>query len=58
MAARWYTALVDLLRNNNYLEKNFCFLGFPDSRRDVPYICNELNIAAAKLIDSLIKNIG
>ena len=49
MAARWYQALQDLLRNNNYLEKNFCFLGFPDSRRDIPYICNELNIAAAQI---------
>lgn len=49
MAARWYAALQDLLRNNNYLEKNFCFLGFPDSPRDIPYICNELNIAAAQI---------
>jgi hypothetical protein len=41
----WYTALQDLLRQNKYLEKNFCFLGFPNSHRDVDYICNELNWA-------------
>ena len=45
MAQLWYTALQDLLRRNNYLEKNFCFLGFPDSARDLEYICQELTWA-------------
>jgi hypothetical protein len=45
MARLWYTALQDLLRRSNYLEKNFCFLGFPDSARSLDYICNELNWA-------------
>ena len=49
MAARWYTALQDLLRNNNYLEKNFCFLGFPDSARNLDYICRELNDACGQI---------
>ena len=49
MAERWYTALVDLLRNNNYLEKNFCFLGFPDSARNLDYICRELNHACEQI---------
>ncbi len=38
----WYAALQDLLKQNRYLEKNFCFLGFPDSARDLEYICREL----------------
>jgi len=42
MARNWYTALQDLLKRNLYLEKNFCFLGFPDSPRNLTYICNEL----------------
>ena len=42
MAARWYQALQDLLRRNQYLEKNFCFLGFPDSARNLDFICKEL----------------
>lgn len=45
----WYTALQELLRKNNYLEKNFCFLGFPDSQRNLIYICNELNKATAQI---------
>jgi hypothetical protein len=45
MAQLWYTALQDLLRRNNYLEKNFCFLGFPNSARSLDYICTELNWA-------------
>lgn len=38
----WYTALQDILGQNKYLEKNFCFLGFPDSARDLRFICQEL----------------
>jgi hypothetical protein len=45
MGIRWYSALQDLLRQNKYLEKNFCFLGFPDSARNLEYICKELNWA-------------
>jgi len=45
MANNWYLALQDLLKQNTYLEKNFCFLGFPDSPRDLAYICNELQSA-------------
>ena len=41
----WYTALVDLLKQNRYLEKNFCFLGFPNSQRNLDYICRELTWA-------------
>jgi len=45
MAQRWYNALLDVLTPNLYLEKNFCFLGFPDSARTLEYICQELNWA-------------
>jgi len=45
MGNRWYAALQDILRQNKYLEKNFCFLGFPDSARDLDFICQELNWA-------------
>ena len=41
----WYKALTDLLGHSNYLEKNFCFLGFPDSARNLDYICKELEWA-------------
>ena len=42
MAKLWYEALEEIVANNNYLEKNFCFLGFPDSQRDLKFICQEL----------------
>ena len=45
MGDRWYAALQDIIRQNKYLEKNFCFLGFPDSARDLDFICQELNWA-------------
>jgi len=41
----WYSALQELLSEHKYLEKNFCFLGFPDSQRDLIYICKELSWA-------------
>jgi len=39
----WIVALKDLLRSDNLLEKNFCFMGFPKTARDLPYLCNQLN---------------
>lgn len=42
MGALWFAALQDIVQRNLYLEKNFCFLGFPDSQRDLRFICQEL----------------
>jgi hypothetical protein len=49
MGDRWYSALQDILKQNKYLEKNFCFLGFPDSARDLDFICRELNWAKEQI---------
>ena len=40
---RWLEALKDNLKQQRILEKNFCFLGFADSKRDLRYLVNELN---------------
>ena len=40
---RWLTALKKNLENKLVLEKNFCFLGFADSKRNIDFLCNELN---------------
>jgi len=40
---RWLEALKDNLRQKRILEKNFCFLGFADSKRDLHYLVQELN---------------
>ncbi len=43
LAKDWKTALKDLLQSRNLLEKNFCFMGFPNTARNIEYLCNELN---------------
>src|SRR5210317_1172391 len=44
MAKDWIAALEqDVLQKSLHLEKNYCFLGFPDNPRSIEYICNELN---------------
>ena len=49
MGNNWYAALQDVLQRNLYLEKNFCFLGFPDAPRDLDYICKELKWATDQI---------
>ena len=43
LGLRWIEALKDNLRRNRVLEKNFCFLGFADSKRNLNFLCRELN---------------
>ena len=45
----WYTALKKILINGNLLEKNYCFLGFPNTARNMIYLCQELNLAVDKI---------
>ena len=40
---RWLAALKDNLKQQRILEKNFCFLGFADSKRNLHYLVGELN---------------
>ena len=46
---RLLTALKKNLKNKLVLEKNFCFLGFADSKRDLTYLCEELNKSIAQI---------
>lgn len=39
----WVVALKELLQNKNQIEKNFCFMGFPNTARNLEYLCDELN---------------
>lgn len=41
----WIATLKELLQSKNLIEKNFCFLGFPDSARTIEYLCDQLNQA-------------
>jgi hypothetical protein len=40
---RWLEAFKGILRNKLILEKNYCFLGFADSQRNLQFLCDELN---------------
>jgi hypothetical protein len=45
----WISALKVLLQSGNLLEKNYCFMGFPDTARNLPYLCQQLNLAVAQI---------
>ena len=45
MAHDWYRALQNLLQSGRMLEKNYCFMGFPKTARNLPYLCDQLNQA-------------
>ena len=44
-ASRWKNELKKLLSNKAHLEKNYCFMGFTESPRNIDYLCNEINEA-------------
>ncbi len=46
---RFLDALDDNLINKRILEKNFCFLGFADTQRDLTHLCKELNESIIQL---------
>ena len=43
LAKRFLSALKDNLKNQRILEKNFCFLGWAGSKRDLSHLVKELN---------------
>ena len=46
LANDWYKALSeDIIKPNLHLEKNFCFHGFPNTQRNLKYLCKQLNKA-------------
>ncbi len=45
LAQDWVLALEKLLLEGNLLEKNFCFIGFPQTARTLEHLCVELNKA-------------
>ena len=45
LSRKWLDALNNIIRHDLHLEKNYCFLGFPDSDRSVDYLCTQMNRA-------------
>ena len=44
IARDWITALErDVLQKSLHLDKNYCFHGFPDTQRNLEYLCSQLN---------------
>lgn len=43
LSRKWLSALNHLLKNNNHLEKNYCWFGFVESQRNAQYICDQIN---------------
>jgi hypothetical protein len=43
LAQDWLLALKEILHNRKHLEKNYCFMGFPYTARDLNFLTNSLN---------------
>jgi hypothetical protein len=46
---RWLDQLKVSLKEKHHLEKNFCFLGWPKSHRNIDFLCRELNFHVKKI---------
>ena len=51
LSRRWLAALNDLLLTGRHLEKNYCWMGWPESARTGPYILDQVN-ASIRAINS------
>ena len=49
LACDWVEALEKLISSRNLLEKNFCFMGFPNTPRTVQYLCEELSLSVKQI---------
>ncbi|MBG11544.1 MAG: hypothetical protein CMD92_10355 [Gammaproteobacteria bacterium] len=49
LGRRFIEALKDNLEQKRILEKNFCFLGWADSKRDLNFLCGELNLSIEQI---------
>ena len=54
LGQRWLQALVDVVHQNLHLEKNYCFMGFPNSQRNGSYLCEQINQSISAINQSQI----
>ena len=45
LSRKWLAALNDIIHRNLHLEKNYCWFGFVESKRNAEYICTQINRA-------------
>ena len=43
LARKWMSALNHLIKSEYHLEKNYCWLGWTESKRSLDYICTQIN---------------
>jgi hypothetical protein len=43
LSRKWLAALNDIIRNDLHLEKNYCWLGWAESDRNINYLCTQVN---------------
>ena len=43
LSRKWLVSLNELLRNQYHLEKNYCWLGFTGTDRNLEYLCTQIN---------------
>ncbi len=43
LSRKWLTALNDIIKRDLHLEKNYCWLGWTESARDIEYLCTQVN---------------
>jgi hypothetical protein len=49
LSRKWLTALNHLIAEQYHLEKNYCWFGFPDAKRDGSYMCQQINNSIAEI---------
>ena len=52
LSRKWLPELNRLLENNYHLEKNYCFLGWDTSPRNLEYLCTAINRSIQAINDS------
>lgn len=52
LSRRWLDAVIEVVRKGLHLEKNYCFMGFPDSARHGEYLCRQINGSIAAINQS------
>lgn len=46
---KWFDKLSNILESNLEIEKNFCWVGFPDNPRQLPFLCQNLSYFIEKI---------
>lgn len=49
LSRRWLAALNHLLINNYHLEKNYCWLGWTGTARNIDFLCTQINRSVAAI---------